>query len=243
MSPTILRFPVNPALRPNVPSRIQGDESRGEVVRPALAFWNKDARTMGRVATRYDTPVDDTPSFLPALADAMAAAERLYFGAGVFTLIGRDYHAGLVLQIARLNAALASHGFDAQRVRVNDTPATRPTQATLLLAAALAASARAVASVAEARAKPQDDRHVPNDIALLASGLAALIAAASFTVARQAAHDPVMSDFAAVSGDLLKTLTMKKPTAPQFLKLLGAAEDVLCRLDDASGPTRPALAS
>lgn len=245
MSPTILRFPVNPAFRPNVPSRILGDGPRGEVVRPAVAFWNKDARTLGgAIAMPRDAPVAETPVFVEALVDALAAAERLFFGAGALTLIGRDYHAGLVMQIARLNAALASHGFDAQRVRATSASAqTAP--ATLLLAAALAASARAVASIAQSRAAPRS-APAPADVAVLATGLAALIAASAFTAARRSAdpvYAPVMAEFAAVSGDLLKALTMKKPTAPQFLKLLGAAEDVLCRLDDADGSTRPALAS
>jgi hypothetical protein len=180
------------------------------------------------------------------VVDAIAAAERLYFGAGAFALIGRDYHGGLVLQIARLNAALASHGFNVLGARSTSASAHgAPT--TLLLAAALASSARAVASVAQSRAaKRQADQPTPADITILISGLAALIAAASFTVARQAAereHIPAMAKFAAVAGDLLKALTMKKPAAPQFLKLLGAAEDVLCRLDDAGGSTRPALAN
>jgi hypothetical protein len=244
MSPTILRFPVNPAFRANMPSRIPGDQPRGAVVRPALAFWNKDARTMG---AREDAPVVATPAFLPALVDAIAAAERLYFGAGAFALIGRDYHAGLVMQIARLNAALASHDFDTNRARAIDgAPAPQIASATLLLVAALAASARAVASVAQARARPRDEQPLPNDIAILASGLTALIAAASFTAARRAAaldHAPVMIEFAAVSGDLLKTLTMKKKTAPQFLKLLGAVEDLLMQLDDNARACRPALAS
>jgi hypothetical protein len=237
MSATVLHFPGQSVSRSNATVLVDGNGPRGLVVRPAPAFWNKDARTLGHASAA------ERPAYVADLLEAMSAGERLLQASGAVTMIGRDYHGGLAMQIARLKAALAPHGIDAPPALASDAPQIAPTL--LLLVAAMAGSARAVASIAQSRAaKRPASEPAPTDIAILATGLAALIASAAFTTARRSAErDQTMSELAATSGDMLKAVTMNRPHAPPFARLLGAIEDLLVRLDDASGPDRPLLAS